>query len=204
MSNPRMAFEELLCGVDEAGRGPLAGPVCAAAVILDPDKPIEGLADSKALSHRQRERLASLVQDRSRAWAIAWASVEEIDRLNIRQANFLAMQRAVGALGLRPTRILVDGRETPAFPCAVECVIGGDALVREISAASILAKTARDSRMCELEAAHPGYGFAVHKGYGVPVHMEALRRLGPCPEHRMSFRPVREAAEALGVSPSRL
>jgi ribonuclease HII len=195
-----MAATEWVCGIDEAGRGPLAGPVCAAAVILDPDAPIAGLDDSKQLTHRQRERLADLIRSQARAWAIGWASVEEIDRINIRQANFLAMQRAVASLSLTPSLILVDGREAPALGCPTQWVVGGDASVAAISAASILAKTARDLQMCDLADRFPGYGFAEHKGYGVPVHLQALAELGPCSEHRFSFRPVREAAEAHGLS----
>jgi len=187
---------EIICGVDEAGRGPWAGPVCAGAVILDPQRPIPGLADSKKLSEARRDTLAIEIKAHAAAWAIGWASVEEIDRLNIRQANFLAMSRAVSGLAKRPTLALVDGKDPPPLGCRVTCIIGGDALEPAISAASILAKTARDAVMLELELAHPGYGFGKHKGYGVPVHMEALQRLGPCPAHRMSFRPVREAVKA--------
>lgn len=191
-----MDLFEIICGVDEAGRGPLAGPVCAGAVILDPARPIPGLADSKQLSEARRDMLAIEIRAHAAAWSIGWASAEEIDRLNIRQANFLAMSRAVNGLSRKPTLALVDGKDPPALVCRVTCIIGGDALEPAISAASILAKTARDAVMVELELEYPGYGFGKHKGYGVPVHMEALRRLGPCPAHRMSFKPVRDAVKA--------
>jgi ribonuclease HII len=175
----------------------LAGPVCAAAVILDPQRRMRGIYDSKVLSEDDRNRLAVKIKARALAWGIGWASVEEIDTLNIRQANFLAMRRAFEALSLAPTLVLVDGNDPPPIACAaMECIVGGDALKQCISAASILAKTARDAMMVELDALHPGYGLAQHKGYGVPVHLEALRRLGPSPIHRRSFRPVRAAAEA--------
>lgn len=185
---------EIICGIDEAGRGPLAGPVYAAAVILDPRQPISGLADSKVLKQKTRESLAILIRERSLAWFIASASVEEIDRLNIRQANLLAMRRAVEGLSMTPTLALVDGNDPPPLACAVQTIVGGDASHPAISAASILAKVARDAEMLAIDALHPGYGFAGHKGYGVKAHMEALRLLGPCPHHRMSFAPVRAAA----------
>jgi len=189
--------QELICGIDEAGRGPLAGPVCAAAVILDPQRKMRGIYDSKILSELDRNKLATKIKSRALAWGIGWASVEEIDTLNIRQANFLAMRRAFEALSLTPTLVLVDGNDPPPIACAaMECIVGGDALKQCISAASILAKTARDAMMVELDAVHPGYGLAQHKGYSVPVHLAALRKLGPSPIHRRSFRPVREAAEA--------
>jgi ribonuclease HII len=188
--------QEVICGIDEAGRGPLAGPVCAAAVILDPQRRMRGLHDSKVLSEEDRDQMAGRIKSRAIAWAVGWASVEEIDTLNIRQANFLAMRRAFEALGVAPTLVLVDGNDPPPIACRMECIIGGDALEKCISAASILAKTARDALMVELDALHPGYGLAQHKGYSVPVHLEALRRLRPSPIHRRSFRPVREAAEA--------
>ncbi len=189
-----MAGLEIICGIDEAGRGPLAGPVYAAAVILDPRQPISGLADSKVLKQKTRESLAILIRERSLAWFIASASVEEIDRLNIRQANLLAMRRAVEGLCVTPTLALVDGNDPPPLACAVQTIVGGDASHPAISAASILAKVARDAEMLAIDALHPGYGFAGHKGYGVKAHMEALRLLGPCPHHRMSFAPVRAAA----------
>jgi ribonuclease HII len=192
--------QELICGIDEAGRGPLAGPVCAAAVILDPQRKMRGIYDSKVLGEEDRNRLAVKIKARALAWGIGWASVEEIDTLNIRQANFLAMRRAFEALSLAPWLVLVDGNDPPPIACAaMECIVGGDALKQCISAASILAKTARDAMMVELDVLHPGYGLAQHKGYGVPVHLEALRRLGPSPIHRRSFRPVRAAAEAFGL-----
>lgn len=190
-----MDMAEITCGIDEAGRGPLAGPVVAAAVILDETQPIQGLADSKTLSEGRRRLLVELIKDRSIAWAVGIASVEEIDALNIRQANFLAMTRAFHSLGVRPTHALVDGNDPPPLPCKVTSIIGGDGKEKPISAASILAKTTRDAMMVELCTAYPGYGFSQHKGYGVAAHLDALRRLGPSPVHRLSFRPVRESAQ---------
>ena len=190
-----MENSNLVCGVDEAGRGPLAGPVCAGAVILDPTRPINGLADSKRLSARARERLAAEIVEHALTWAVGWASVEEIDRLNIRPANFLAMRRAVEGLSLRPQLALVDGHDPPPLSCPVRCIVGGDASEPVISAASILAKTHRDALMEQLDLLHPGYGLASHKGYGTRAHLEALARLGPSPAHRMSFRPVREVVK---------
>ncbi|MFC7291110.1 ribonuclease HII [Hirschia litorea] len=181
---------DIICGVDEAGRGPWAGPVCAGAVILDPSKPIAGLNDSKKLTEKKRNLLAPLIYEHALAWGLGWASPEEIDTLNIRQANHLAMRRAVNALKLSPTLALVDGNDAPTLGCRVETLIGGDGIEACISAASILAKTARDAKMLEYDALYPEYGFAKHKGYGVKAHSEALRRLGPCPIHRMSFKPV--------------
>lgn len=186
----------LIAGVDEVGRGPLAGPVCAAAVILDPARPIAGLADSKTLSAARRERLAPLIRERSLAWAIAWSSREEIDRINILQASLLAMQRAVAALGVRPGRVLVDGNRCPAFGCEAEAIVGGDGRVAAIAAASIIAKVARDAEMTRLALEYPDYGFARHKGYPTAEHLSALRRFGPCPLHRRTFAPVRELIEA--------
>ena len=186
----------LTAGVDEAGRGPLAGPVIAAAVILDPARPIEGLGDSKALSEAARERLAPLIRAHALAWALGSADRAEIDALNILQATLLAMRRAVLALPLRPEHVQVDGNRAPALqdlPCTVETVVRGDATVAAIGAASILAKTHRDALMRALERSHPGYGFARHKGYGTAAHLAALRRLGPSSEHRLSFAPVRAA-----------
>jgi ribonuclease HII len=182
-----------VAGVDEAGRGPLAGEVVAAAVILDPSAPIEGLDDSKKLSAARREALSGLVRARALAWSVARASVEEIDRLNILNASLLAMRRAVDALGLRPAHVLVDGNRCPDWRYAATAVVGGDARVPAISAASVLAKVERDRAMCVLEREYPGYGFALHKGYPTPAHLEALARLGPCPAHRRSFAPVRLA-----------
>lgn len=187
-----MELAEIVCGIDEAGRGPLAGPVCAAAVIFDPGKPrIRGLNDSKQLSENQRDALAERIRERAVCFGIGWASVEEIDTLNIRQANFLAMRRAVEQLTCQPTLALVDGNDPPPLPCSVRTIIGGDALEPVISAASILAKTARDALMKELDVQYPGYAFARHKGYSAPAHLEALRRLGPCAIHRKTFAPVR-------------
>jgi ribonuclease HII len=180
-----------VCGVDEAGRGPLAGPVFAAAVVLDPARPIAGLRDSKRLAAARREQLAVLICECAAGWAIAQASVEEIDRLNILQATLLAMQRAVLALPRAPALALVDGNRAPTLTCPVRTVIGGDASEPAISAASILAKTARDALMEDLHVLHPAYGFDRHKGYGSAAHLDALRRHGPCAEHRRSFAPVR-------------
>lgn len=180
----------LVAGVDEAGRGPLAGPVVAAAVILDEARPIVGLADSKVLSPARREVLAGLIRERALAWAVADAQVEEIDRLNILQATLLAMQRAVAGLPIVPASVLVDGNRAPAVSCAVSTVIGGDATVPAISAASILAKVARDRHMLDLETECPGYGFAKHKGYPTAEHLAALERLGVSRHHRRSFSPV--------------
>ncbi len=186
---------EIVCGIDEAGRGPLAGPVCAAAVVLDPKRPIQGLNDSKQLTEKRRNALAPLIRANALAWAVGWASVEEIDEINIRQANFRAMQRAFAGLGIKPTHALVDGNDPPPISCKITCIIGGDALEACISAASILAKTARDARMVELCAQYPGYGFSQHKGYGSAAHLEALERLGPSPAHRRTFAPVRALLE---------
>lgn len=181
----------LICGVDEAGRGPLAGPVFAAAVILDPRRVIRGLDDSKKLPEAVRLKLEARIRERALAWCIAQASVEEIDSLNILQATLLAMARAVAGLGLRPSRILVDGVHVPRIDIPCQAVVQGDATVKAISAASILAKTARDAHMAELDALYPLYGLKQHKGYGTPAHLEALQRHGPCAVHRRSFAPVR-------------
>ena len=182
----------LVCGVDEAGRGPLAGPVSAAAVILDPDYPIAGLADSKVLSAPQRERLAIIIRERAIAWAVAYADVGEIDRLNILQASLLAMRRAVLALTIQPQQVLVDGLYCPRTGIPSQAIVKGDSTVAAISAASILAKTARDALMVELHETYPHYGFADHKGYPTAVHLAALREHGVSVMHRKSFRPVRE------------
>ena len=178
-------------GVDEAGRGPLAGPVVAAAVVLDARRPIQGLADSKMLSPARRERLHATILQQSLGVSVGLASVEEIDRLNILQATLLAMQRAVAGLPVPPALVLVDGNRLPALTVPARAVVGGDAIVPEISAASIIAKVERDRLCAELHARHPGYGFDVHKGYPTAAHLEALARLGPCPAHRRSFGPVR-------------
>ena len=182
----------LVCGVDEAGRGPLAGPVSAAAVILDPDYPIAGLADSKVLSAPQRERLAILIRERAIAWAVAYADVGEIDRLNILQASLLAMRRAVLALTIQPQQVLVDGLYCPRTGIPSQAIVKGDSTIAAISAASILAKTARDALMVELHETYPQYGFADHKGYPTALHLAALREHGVSVMHRKSFRPVRE------------
>jgi ribonuclease HII len=190
-----VADGQRICGVDEAGRGPLAGPVIAAAVALDPDRPIAGLRDSKRLSAAQRERLADAIRHHALAWSLGRADAEEIDRLNILQATLLAMRRAVEALAQVPDRVLVDGNVCPRLTLACEAVVRGDATVPAISAASILAKVARDAEMQRLHAVYPDYGFAGHKGYPTAAHLAALGRLGPCPEHRRSFAPVRRAVE---------
>lgn len=182
----------LVCGVDEAGRGPLAGPVFAACVILDRARPIRGLADSKQLASERREVLALRIRERALAYGVASASVDEIDRLNILQATLLAMRRAVESLRLAPGEVLVDGNQCPSLAFPTRTIVGGDAKVRSISAASILAKTARDAHMVELHALRPEYGFDQHKGYGTPEHLDALRRFGACEFHRRSFAPVRE------------
>ena len=184
--------KNLICGVDEAGRGPLAGPVYAAAVILDPAKPIAGLNDSKKLSEKARDRLACIIKAEALAWHIASTTVEEIDRLNILQATLLAMTRAVEGLKIQPEKVLVDGNRCPDWGYVSTAIIEGDARVAEISAASILAKTARDAVMVELHERYPQYNFAGHKGYGTAAHLEAIKRHGPCPAHRRSFAPVRE------------
>lgn len=184
----------LIAGVDEAGRGPLCGPVVTAAVILDPAAPIAGLADSKKLSEKARDRLAPLIKQYALAWAIAEASVEEIDRLNILHATMLAMRRAVEALNVRPDEVIVDGnRVPPGLQMAARAIVKGDATEAAISAASILAKTHRDALLVTLHAQYPDYGFEQHKGYPTAAHLEALARLGPTPHHRLSFGPVREA-----------
>ena len=183
----------LLAGVDEAGRGPLAGPVVAAAVILDELQPIKGLADSKKLSARRRDQLYDEIRAKALCCSVAQASVQEIDQLNILQATLLAMRRAVEGLRLKPGKVLVDGNRLPVLDVMAEAIVQGDALVPAISAASILAKVTRDRWCAQLHALYPQYGFAGHKGYGTSEHMAALRAHGPCPEHRRSFAPVRQA-----------
>jgi ribonuclease HII len=183
--------EELVAGVDEVGRGPLCGPVVTAAVILDPLRPIQGLNDSKKLTEARREKLFDEIRDKALAWCIGRAEVEEIDRLNILQATFLAMQRAVEGLHIQPRLALIDGNRCPKLAVPSAPVVQGDAKVPAIAAASILAKVSRDREMAELELVYPGYGLAGHKGYPTPAHLEALRRLGPTPIHRRSFAPVR-------------
>lgn len=187
----------IVCGVDEAGRGPLAGPVYAAAVILDPLQPITGLRDSKLLSARQRAALSGAIKHHALAWAVAAATVEEIDTLNILRAALLAMRRAVAALPVQPDEAVVDGNQAPTLTMSCRTLVGGDRLHPAISAASILAKTARDAELIALDAAYPDYGFAQHKGYGTPQHLLALRMHGPCPIHRRSFAPVAQRILAL-------
>ncbi|MBK7356518.1 ribonuclease HII [Propionivibrio sp.] len=182
--------EGLVCGVDEAGRGPLAGPVVAAAVILDPSYPIEGLDDSKKLSAKRRAALAIKIRHHALAWAIAEATVEEIDLINILQASLLAMRRAVELLGTPPHHALIDGNHCPQLPCTAQGIIGGDGKIASIAAASILAKTSRDADMLKLHAQYPHYGFNRHMGYPTVAHLEALREHGVCPAHRRSFAPV--------------
>jgi len=185
----------LTAGVDEAGRGPLAGPVAAAAVILDDARPIAGLADSKRLSPARREALALEIRARSLAWGLGWADAAEVDEFNVLQATFLAMRRALAALRAAPAHVVIDGNRCPslqglAIECTIEAIVRADATVASVSAASILAKTARDACMRELDLRYPGYGFADHKGYPTASHVAALRRLGPSPVHRRSYAPV--------------
>jgi ribonuclease HII len=185
----------LIAGVDEVGRGPLAGPVVTAAVILDPGKPIEGLADSKAMSEKKRERLFDEIREKALAWAVGRCEVEEIDELNILQATMVAMQRAVAGLATRPEHALIDGNRCPKLPCTAEAVVKGDSKVAAISAASIIAKVTRDREMVELDKQYPGYGLAGHKGYPTKSHIEALHTLGVTPIHRSTFGPVRRILE---------
>lgn len=191
---PLRRLEGLVCGVDEAGRGPLAGPVVAAAVILDPNNPIDGLDDSKRLSAKRRERLRAEICAKALAWSVAEASVKEIDAINILQASMLAMQRAVDALSVRPVRALIDGNRCPKLACEVEAIVGGDGKIEAIAAASILAKTTRDAGMSDLHRCYPQYGFDRHMGYPTALHLQALREHGPCPVHRRSFSPVAQLA----------
>ncbi len=185
-------MELIIAGVDEAGRGPLAGPVFAAAVILDPKKPIKGVANSKKLTEQKREKLFDQIIEHCLAYAIARADVDEIDRLNILNASLLAMQRAVAQLSIQPNKALIDGHVCPKLPCETEAIIKGDDSVPAISAASILAKVTRDREMVLYETQYPGYGFAEHKGYGTVMHLDAIHRLGITPIHRKSFEPVRQ------------
>ena len=187
----------LIAGVDEVGRGPLVGDVVTAAVILDPNKPIEGLTDSKKLSEKKRNALAEIIKRDALSWSIGRADPSEIDELNILHATMLAMQRAVARLDVQPEHVLIDGNRVPNLPMAGNAVVKGDALVPEISAASILAKVARDQEMDELDQIHPEYGFAKHKGYPTKLHFEMLAKFGPTPHHRKSFKPVQKA---LGIS----
>jgi len=191
-SNETSPTSILIAGVDEAGRGPLAGPVAVAAVILDPAHPIAGLNDSKKLSEARREALYPEIIAHALAYSIVLVDAEEIDRLNIFQATMTGMSRAVAALDLIAGEALIDGNKLPRdLPCPGRAIVGGDALEPAISAASILAKVTRDRLMVELDSAYPGYGFAIHKGYPTPAHLASLQRLGPCPQHRRSFAPVR-------------
>jgi len=189
-----MTHIDLICGVDEAGRGPWAGPVTAAAVILDPARPISGLTDSKKISEKKRFALEPEIKANAAYWCVAHAEADEIDQVNIREATFLAMQRAIAGIGIEPTRILIDGNALPNdLPAPAVAIIKGDLKEPAISAASILAKTARDRLMQTYGETFPGYGFDGHKGYGTAAHAEALSKLGPCPIHRTSFAPVRKA-----------
>ncbi|WP_404833771.1 ribonuclease HII [Avibacterium paragallinarum] len=183
---------KLIAGVDEVGRGPLVGAVVTAAVILDPNNPIEGLTDSKKLSHKKRLALAEEIKQKAKAWALGRAEPEEIDKLNILHATMLAMQRAVNQLKITPHFVLVDGNRIPPLPMPAQAVVKGDSLVAEISAASILAKVARDLEMEELDKRYPQYAFAQHKGYPTKLHLEKLAEHGPLPQHRRSFAPVRK------------
>ncbi|WP_367273976.1 ribonuclease HII [Kangiella sp.] len=185
----------LIAGVDEVGRGPLAGPVVAAAVILDPANPIAGLADSKKLTEKRREALSLEIKEKALAWSIARAEVEEIDRINILQASLLAMKRAVETLSHSPELALIDGNHCPELDCRMEAIIKGDSKEPAISAASILAKVARDNEMVEMEQAYPGYGFAKHKGYPTQQHRDAILKLGITPIHRRSYAPVQRMLE---------
>ena len=187
---------EWICGVDEVGRGPLAGPVVAAAVILDPAQPISGLDDSKKLTEKRREALFEEIRNKALAWSLGRAEVEEIDRINILQASLLAMQRAVEALPVSPDHALVDGNKLPVLSCSAEAIVGGDSSVACISAASIMAKVSRDREMLILDRRYPGYGLARHKGYPTPAHKAALEKLGVSEIHRRSFAPVRRVLEA--------
>lgn len=182
---------QYVAGVDEVGRGPLAGPVVTAAVILDPAKPIHGLADSKKLSEKHREEIAEEIKEKAMAWSIGRAEVEEIDQINILQATMQAMSRAVQYLGIQPDFVLIDGNRCPDLACPSEAVIKGDENVEEISAASILAKVTRDAEMKEMDKLYPGYGLAKHKGYPTKLHIQALSELGITPIHRRSFGPVK-------------
>jgi ribonuclease HII len=208
MSSAQLAFnlvrDGLRAGVDEAGRGPLAGPVVASAVILDPRKRIRGIRDSKVIEPQERTELAIKIRSSAIAWSVAWADVEEIDNLNILQATYLAMRRALLGLRVRPAHVQVDGDRCPSFiglslDCSFEAIVDGDARRICIGAASILAKTTRDAMMVGLDAIYPQYGFASHKGYSTPEHFEALSKYGPSPIHRRSFEPVRIASAALHI-----
>lgn len=201
---PLFATEQALdgqgvAGVDEAGRGPLAGPVVAAAVLLDPQRPIIGLNDSKKLSERRRLQLADSIRELAIAWQVVFVEADEIDRINILQATLKAMRQAVEQLQPAPLEVLVDGNRCPQLSIPARAIVGGDGCVASISAASILAKTERDRYMHELDARYPGYGFARHKGYGTAAHLQALAELGACVEHRRSFAPVARVLSEVGV-----
>ncbi len=189
---PTLANEDLVAGVDEVGRGPLAGDVVAAAVILDPDKTIDGLNDSKKLSEKKREQLYEEITEKALVWAVGRASPAEIDQINILQASLVAMQRAVNALATRPRHVLVDGNRCPDLTMPATAIVKGDSLVTVISAASIIAKVTRDRELVALDAEYPDYGFAKHKGYPTKEHMAALLQNGPCPAHRKSYAPVKK------------
>ncbi len=190
-------MQDLIAGVDEVGRGPLLGAVVAAAVILDPDNPIEGLTDSKKLSEKRREELAIEIKDKALCWSLGRAEVEEIDQINILQASLLAMQRAVEGLSLSPSHCLIDGNRCPNLVCSSEAIVKGDLKIPAIGAASIIAKVARDQEMLELDEQYPGYGIAQHKGYPTKLHLNALKNLGVTPIHRQSFAPVKKQLAAL-------
>jgi len=190
-----MREERLVAGIDEVGRGPLAGPVVAGAVILDASRPISGLADSKVLSQKRRVELAEAIISKALAWSVAWADAAEVDSLNILQATLLAMRRAILGLRVQPTYVVVDGNRLPNLEfdrCRIDgdAIVGGDRLIPAISAASIIAKVRRDRMMLEFDQIYPTYGFSRHKGYGTAEHRDCLHRLGPCPQHRRSFRPL--------------
>jgi ribonuclease HII len=197
MDNEIVIPPGLVAGVDEAGRGPLAGPVVAGAVILDPENPINGLMDSKRLTALRRDVLYEEIREKALAWAVGHADVEEIDRINILQATMLAMQRAVEALQIVPDHALVDGNRRPDLGCPVQAIVRGDSRVAAISAASIMAKVTRDREMLSLDVIYPGYGLAQHKGYPSKAHIEALENLGVTPIHRRSYAPVRRVMEKL-------
>ena len=192
------AISGLLAGVDEAGRGPLVGNVVAAAVILNPDRPIDGLADSKKLSARRREQLAGQIRDSALAWSVISIDSVQIDRINILQATMLAMQQAVEQLDVEPVHVFIDGNRCPQVSVPATAIVKGDQRVTEISAASILAKVERDAQMQVLHEVYPQYGFDKHKGYPTASHLEALAEYGPCPQHRTSYKPVRECLERRG------
>lgn len=189
------ATEGLLAGVDEVGRGPLIGEVVAAAVILDPERPIEGLTDSKKLSEKRREQLAELIRERALSWSIGVATPDEIDQINILHASMLAMKRAVEGLSVTPDHVQVDGNRCPQINCSVEAIVKGDAKVAEIGAASIIAKVYRDQQMLELDSQYPQYGFARHKGYPTAEHLRLLQQYGVLPQYRKSFGPVKRLLE---------